>query len=566
MYGDFSRLLDAPSGRYSAVLAQQGRFLLDAELNEQTAIVLDYLRRLTTDLIGPFAGPLHHTGFRVEPLVDNGRCWGVRLSRGHYYVYGLRCEAPGNDTDGGIPVGEHDPPFVVYLVVWEQSVGLVQDPGLVEPALGPSVTDTTRRRQVRWRPRATSRLPGIEELTTLDRNGIAEAFHAHNSDRSRRPRLGARSHPGGAGEPGASAAPVAAGYSGVENQLYRVEIHHGGDADDATFKWSRDNGSVELALESLTPIDADGLRTAKLSPGWREPRRGLDAGDWVELVDDDWAPLGAPAPLMRVKEVYLAKREVILEDTHSDRRFELSWHPLLRRWDQQPTGPTSARGIPVTRAQGSWFDLEDGVQVLFEHPEAEYERGDYWLIPARTASRTGVLWPRVDGDPLAVAPHGPERYLAPLALVAGLPGTPVDLRIQFAHVQEEPAAADTVARPTFKPEIAPHPTSAPITAEPMQFQLRSLAADRAGDVFELYDGLTVGRTPECGIAFDRTEVSRRHALFGITADGVTVMDLDSTNGTLVNGERIEPRVVVAVQPGDSIQIGTETVQLQVEEK
>ena len=38
MYGDFSRFLGGLSGRYSGVLAQQGRLLLDAELNEQTAI------------------------------------------------------------------------------------------------------------------------------------------------------------------------------------------------------------------------------------------------------------------------------------------------------------------------------------------------------------------------------------------------------------------------------------------------------------------------------------------------------------------------------------------------
>ncbi|WP_166107069.1 DUF6519 domain-containing protein [Bradyrhizobium barranii] len=35
-----------------------------------------------------------------------------------------------------------------------------------------------------------------------------------------------------------------------ENQLYRVEIHKGGMAGDATFKWSRENGSVEFALSA----------------------------------------------------------------------------------------------------------------------------------------------------------------------------------------------------------------------------------------------------------------------------------------------------------------------------
>jgi hypothetical protein len=109
------------------VLAQQGRFLLDAEINQQTSILLDYLRRLTTDLVGPFAGPSHRSGFRVELVADGDECRAVKLSRGHYYVYGLRCTAPAPGQSAGeeIAVDEHEPSFVVYLVVWEQSIGAI---------------------------------------------------------------------------------------------------------------------------------------------------------------------------------------------------------------------------------------------------------------------------------------------------------------------------------------------------------------------------------------------------------------------------------------------------------
>ena len=41
--------------------------------------------------------------------------------------------------------------------------------------------------------------------------------------------------------------PADAGYRGLENQLYRVEVHRPGDASSATFKWSRDNASVATA-------------------------------------------------------------------------------------------------------------------------------------------------------------------------------------------------------------------------------------------------------------------------------------------------------------------------------
>jgi hypothetical protein len=73
----------------------------------------------------------------------------------------------------------------------------------------------------------------------------------------------------------------------------------------------------------------------------------------------------------------------------------------------------------VTAATSRWHELEAGVQIRFEHGPAAYERGDYWLVPARTAAR-GVVWPTVDGRPREELPHGPLRHLAPLARVQSL--------------------------------------------------------------------------------------------------------------------------------------------------
>ena len=70
--------------------------------------------------------------------------------------------------------------------------------------------------------------------------------------------------------------PPTASYRGAENQLYRVEIHDGGPAGTATFKWSRDNGS------RLTPWTGDGGAGELLVTD----TRGFDAGAWVELTDD----------------------------------------------------------------------------------------------------------------------------------------------------------------------------------------------------------------------------------------------------------------------------------------
>ena len=443
MYGDFSRFLGGLYGQYSGVLAQQGRLLLDAELNEQNAILLDYMRCLTTDLVGPFAGPVHHAGFLVEPVVREGEdeCRAVRLGQGRYYVYGLRCEAPAShQTREELAIGEHKAPFVVYLAVWEQAVSAVQAPELIDPALSSDVPDTTRRRQVRWRPMAGRELPDRgEDLTELDRESIVRAFEEYNADPHRRPALAARAHSGGESEPGPESAPTPWGYRGVENQLYRVEVHDDGDSGEATFKWSRDNGSVEFGLESLGEPDGDGVRMATLGQVWYDARQGLEVGDWVELVDDHWSPFGTPAPLMQVTRISLATRQVWLQDTMEQRGFYLRRHPLLRRWDQQPRGEEPGRGIPLQDAHGEWFELEDGVHIRFEAPAARYQRGDFWLIPARTATN-GLLWPQSPDDPhvsLALPPSGPARYLAPLAKVNELRREPEDLRVLFAHLPGE---------------------------------------------------------------------------------------------------------------------------------
>src|SRR5437588_7095966 len=99
-------------------------------------------------------------------------------------------------------------------------------------------------------------------------------------------------------------------------------------------------------------------------------------------------------------------------------------HPLLRRWDQQE-GDAKTGGLTLTdgaahiiertKSNSHWLNLEDGVQVQFE-PGATYRSGDYWLIPARTATGD-VEWPGPPDNPIPMPPKGVEHHYAPLALV-----------------------------------------------------------------------------------------------------------------------------------------------------
>ncbi|CAN5248955.1 hypothetical protein BH20VER2_BH20VER2_18380 [soil metagenome] len=70
---------------------------------------------------------------------------------------------------------------------------------------------------------------------------------------------------------------------------------------------------------------------------------------------------------------------------------------------------------------------------------------------------------------------------------------------------------------------------------------------------ELADELiTIGRSPENMIHLDDPSVSGRHAQLQSAGDGYELKDLDSTNGTRVNGETISE---VLLQPGDRIRFG-----------
>ncbi len=89
----------------------------------------------------------------------------------------------------------------------------------------------------------------------------------------------------------------------------------------------------------------------------------------------------------------------------------------------------------------------------------------------------------------------------------------------------------------------------------MRYRLRYLQHD-----LELSEGtFAVGRNASCQLSLDDPLVSRRHALFEVTDGAVTLEDLDSRNGVIVNGERIETKIVLKV--GDRILIGSQELTL-----
>jgi putative nucleotidyltransferase with HDIG domain len=87
-------------------------------------------------------------------------------------------------------------------------------------------------------------------------------------------------------------------------------------------------------------------------------------------------------------------------------------------------------------------------------------------------------------------------------------------------------------------------------------RLRGIGAPVKGMVWESESLLRVGRLASLEIVLDDSSVSRKHGEVRAGADGQwSVRDLESTNGTFVNGQRVEPGTEQPLRPRDIVQFG-----------
>ncbi|MEP6779520.1 MAG: DUF6519 domain-containing protein [Gemmatimonadaceae bacterium] len=451
MKGDISRETFDATRHYSGVRMQQGRVQTDADWNEQEALQRRRTQIEARDVIGRCGAPEDNAGFAIS--IASGA---LKIGAGRYYADGILCE---NETDGLAYETQADFPSpiswadqlaklkstaaIAYLDVWERHITPLDDPLLREVALGGPDTATRVKTvwQVRVLPLATvaadpaqikdlqaKRADGQKKLDAMKAAGSSAADIAKlqaeldaidatitslsgvaptcggsfkewddlvtDPDR----RLNARTQPP-APVSGPCVVPPTSGYRRLENQLYRVEVHTPGAPGTATFKWSRDNGSVVTAIEKISGKD---ITVHDLGS---DNVLGFASGQWVELIDDRAELNGLPGQLAQIDAVSSSLRRITLKvaptplSTSAD-GVDITLHPKLRRWDQSGVTAT-ATGVATT---GAFLPLEDGVEVQFTG--GAFRTGDYWVIPARTA--TGEIeWP-----PFAIPNTAPAPQLS----------------------------------------------------------------------------------------------------------------------------------------------------------
>lgn len=499
MKSDITRDTFVAGKHFSRVIRQQGRVDLDADTNEQTSILLHYLRTLALDLIGPYAAPVMAAGFRLSKDANDS----LSISAGRYYVDGYLVE---NDTSCLYTEQPYSPltnddPFAkalvdklealywVYLDVWERHITAIEDDSIREKALGGP--DTCSRAQVAWQVRAldvgdtartnmrnkrrewlTNKLKTLQTQLSSASSNMTKAKLQQEIDKVNnqlaivdKPEpqdfasgcpypldyllpvsdasMGARVDPGAQIVDACVMSPDSK-FTGRANQLYRVEVHRGGLAGEATIKWSRDNGSQAAAWTNSVGFD---LEVANA--------RDFAAGNWVELSDDVSELRGLPGVLARLTKVEGATLSVDPDSVGGDPNA-VHWNddlinPKVRRWDHFETEDTVLQddgSILITETPigtpddtAAWMDLEDGIQIQFA-AGGEYRSGDYWLIPARVATGN-IEWPAPDSDSIAtfttlLEPNGVVHHYAPLGFVEWPNGA---LHIESCNCEFEPLSS-----------------------------------------------------------------------------------------------------------------------------
>jgi hypothetical protein len=260
MKGDFTRDTFDPKKHYRDVLIQQGRVQVDADWNEQAAVTARRDETTTADIVGDCGGPADDAAFGVSsippvgpasslPPVNTSKVAGQSilpvilpstagdflLSAGRYYVDGIQCEneqpvrfTTQPDRLGVGPLAQGS--YLLYLDVWHRHLTALEDGQIREPALGGP--DHGTRVKTIWQVCALDLTPpagpgviqgnpcgsGADLFKNLADPGTAK-LTAHTATQQ------APTDP--------CLIPPSAGYTGLENQLYRVEIHDPGSAFNA---------------------------------------------------------------------------------------------------------------------------------------------------------------------------------------------------------------------------------------------------------------------------------------------------------------------------------------------
>ena len=382
MSGDYTKFSYKRHKRYASVLQQQGRPSLDSDWNEAFAILRQRIGAQAIDSFGPFgiSQLTNKNAFKIGVLPGPD----LSIAPGRVYVDGLEVELFKDEAATYLNQPFYPPTVVpplpttgdavVYLDVWEREVTAIEDPDLLDAALGG--VDTTTRLQTVWQVKVKSMAGAKCGVTVGDPPSAGRLTTSAIA-------------PPAPDDP--CILPPASGYRGLENRLYRVEVHTPGPIGTAKFKWSRDNGSIVSAVRGIQVAGTQ--TTLTVDKIGRDQFLRFDVGDWVTVTDDYREFAGEAGDMALVtgtddlNNLIVLDRALPVGRPFGTNAADLaSRHTRVQKWDQTAAvNVVDADGLITVQAA---VDIEEGIHLVFDADPVggAFRIGDYWAFWARTAT------------------------------------------------------------------------------------------------------------------------------------------------------------------------------------
>ncbi len=121
----------------------------------------------------------------------------------------------------------------------------------------------------------------------------------------------------------------------------------------------------------------------------------------------------------------------------------------------------------------------------------------------------------------------------------------------LGSVQARVVAVERSAAPAARPAPVDESGATRVRVAVPRFVLRGVSGAAFGKTYPVAGAQVIGRSSECDIAIASEEISRRHAQVKPSPDGLMVEDLGSSNGTFINGKRVQNGIL---KPGEELRL------------
>ena len=192
---------------------------------------------------------------------------------------------------------------------------------------------------------------------------------------------------------------------------------------------------------------------------------------------------------------------------------------------------------------------QDREQFSSYEPALRKELSDYLLEHARQESLALTSRPQIEF-------HTDERLeLGEFGIQAQLLGSPEEEQEAAAPAAPAPSAGDFGHTMVYSPDRAARKLEAPLDR-----RQALLVGEGRRNVLS-GDRVVIGRSRECDLVVSDPNVSRRHAELRRDENGWHAVDLGSTNGVKVNGQRVDQ---VVLRDGDRLTVGVTDLTFELE--